>query len=322
MTIAFGGLRVAVLGDVILDEYLYGRVSRISPEAPVPVLEVQTRVETLGGAGNVARNIAALGGHPSLFAVIGNDDAGMRFRALATSGGISLAGLATSEGRPTTHKQRVAALTQQIVRIDSEVTTAIEDGVADSLARGVERSASDHDVLVISDYDKGVLTAPLLARSIRAYRDAGKPIVVDPNVVHFFAYGDATVVTPNHLQLERVSGRRIRNEEELWEVGTAIQDRLRHAALLITRGESGMALVRGKEIVRIPTVAREVYDVTGAGDTVVAVLALGLGQGLPLETASRVANAAAGLVVGKRGTAVVTPSELGARLVELALPGF
>lgn len=322
MTLSFAGLQVAVLGDVILDEYVYGRVSRISPEAPVPVLEVRTRVETLGGAGNVARNIAALGGRPSLFAVLGDDAAGERFRALAAADGITLEGVLADAGRPTTHKQRVGALTQQIVRIDSEVTTPIADTVAERIALGIEASAATHDVLVISDYDKGVLTAPLLARSIAAYRAAGKPIVVDPNVVHFFAYGEATVVTPNHLQLERVSGRRIRSEEELWEVGTATQERLRHAALLITRGESGMALVRGAEIVRIPTVAREVYDVTGAGDTVVAVLALGLGFGLGLETASRVANAAAGIVVGKRGTAVVTPQELAVRLAELSLPGL
>ncbi len=321
MTLSLGGLRVAVLGDVILDEYVYGRVSRISPEAPVPVLEVQSRIETLGGAGNVARNIAALGAAPSLFAVIGEDDAGKRFRALAATEGIGLGGLRVDAGRPTTHKQRVAALTQQIVRIDSEITSAITESLAADLAGDVAAAALTHDVLVISDYDKGVLTAPLLSRAIAAFREVDKPIVVDPNVVHFFGYGEATVVTPNHLQLERVSGRRIRGEGELLEVGTSIQERLGHAALLITRGEAGMALLRGRDIVRIPTVAREVYDVTGAGDTVVAVLALVLGKGLGLETAARVANAAAGIVVGKRGTAVVTPAELDARLAELALSG-
>lgn len=313
-------VRVAVLGDVILDEFVHGRVTRISPEAPVPVLEVITRAETLGGAGNVARNVAALGGTADLFSVVGADDVGNRFRRLAEVDGIGMKDLMTDASRLTTHKQRVAALTQQIVRIDSEISSPISDQLAATLGDAVAACAQTADVLVISDYDKGVLTAGLLERAIRAWRDAGKPIVVDPNVVHFFKYGEATVVTPNHLQLERVSGRKIRSEEELWAVGIETQERLRHAALLITRGEAGMALVRGRDIVKIPTVAREVYDVTGAGDTVVAALALGLARGLALDAAARVANAAAGIVVGKRGTAVVTPVELAARLAELSLP--
>jgi D-beta-D-heptose 7-phosphate kinase/D-beta-D-heptose 1-phosphate adenosyltransferase len=317
----FPSVRVAVLGDVILDEYVYGRVNRISPEAPVPVLEVQTRTESLGGAGNVARNIASLDGKVSLFSVVGADATSDRFRNLARESGIDCAGLLTDPARVTTLKQRVGALTQQIVRIDSEVVAPIGEDLAGRLAGTLEAAASTHDVLLISDYDKGVLTESLLKRTIAAFRSAKKPIVVDPNVVHFFRYADVTVVTPNHLQLERVSGRRIRTEQELFEAGFLIRSRLGSAALLITRGEAGMALVDGDGVLKIPTVAREVYDVTGAGDTVVSVLALGLGSGASLPESARMANAAAGIVVGKRGTAVVTQEELASRLRELALVG-
>lgn len=315
----FSSVRVAVLGDVILDEYIYGRVNRISPEAPVPVLEVQTRTESLGGAGNVARNIASLRAKASLFSVVGADATSERFRKLAVESGIDCAGLVTDPERVTTLKQRVGALTQQIVRIDSEVVSPIGEELAGRLAAVLEASATTHDVLLISDYDKGVLTESLLQRAIAAYRAAGKPIVVDPNVVHFFRYANVTVVTPNHLQLERVSGRRIRSEQELFETGFLIRSQLGSAALLITRGEAGMALVDESGVLKIPTVAREVYDVTGAGDTVASVLALGLGSGCALAESARIANAAAGIVVGKRGTAVVTTEELAVRLRELAL---
>lgn len=321
VTGTFRGVGVAVLGDVILDEYIYGRVSRISPEAPVPVLEVQSRTECLGGAGNVARNIASLCGNPTLYSVIGPDSSGERFSGLSVEAGIDPTGLLVDEKRRTTLKQRVVAQTQQIVRIDTEDTAAIGSGAASALSDRVETAAQTHKVLVISDYDKGVLTESLLDRAIRAFRAAGKPIVVDPNVVHFFRYGAATVVTPNHLQLERVSGRRIRSEEELIDCGRGIRKQLGSAALLVTRGEAGMCLMDDAGILKIPTVAREVYDVTGAGDTVVAVLALALGAGHSLADASRIANAAAGIVVGKRGTAVVSPEELEARLRELGSLG-
>lgn len=310
----FSSLSVAVLGDVILDEYIYGRVSRISPEAPVPVLEVESRTMSLGGAGNVARNIVALGGRASLFAVAGRDDAAGRLRELTRRDHIDDKGVVIDPDRPTTLKQRVAARTQQIVRIDSEVVAEVSGDVREALTRALEEAAERSDVLVISDYDKGVITPELLSRAYAAFGAASKPIVVDPNVMHFFRYGAATVVTPNHLQLERVSGKRIRTEEELFETGREIRSRLNGAALLITRGEAGMALVGDGDIVKIPTVAREVYDVTGAGDTVVAALALALGAGCPLRRAAEIANAAAGIVVEKRGTATATIEELENRL--------
>ncbi len=309
-------VRVAVLGDVILDEYVHGRVSRISPEAPVPVVEVQSRNETLGGAGNVARNIASLGGRVELYSVLGADTVGDRCLELAEASGIRGEGLVRDATRISTLKQRIIAQTQQIVRIDSEIVSPISAERENELAVRLADAAARCDVLVISDYDKGVLTEGLLDRAIAAFRARSKPIVVDPNVVHFFRYGLSTVVTPNHLQLERVSGRRIRSEEELFSTGREIRSRLGTAALLVTRGEAGMALIGDGDVLTIPTVAREVYDVTGAGDTVVAVLALGLGAGATLPEAARVANVAAGIVVGKRGTAVVTPEELSHRLAE------
>lgn len=315
----FRSVTVVVLGDVILDEYLHGRVSRLSPEAPVPVLEVVSRHDSLGGAGNVARNIAALGGVAKLFAVVGSDHGAERIRALAGEAGIDVNGLMADPARPTSVKQRVLSQTQQIVRIDSESVAPLAPELVARTAARIEEAAAAADVLVISDYDKGVLTAELLERAVQAFRVAGKPVVVDPNVVHFFRYGATTVVTPNHLQLERVSGRRIRSEDELFATAREIRSRLGPAALLVTRGEEGMALIEDAGLTLIPTVAREVYDVTGAGDTVVAVLALGLGAGLGLAAAARVANAAAGIVVGKRGTAVVLPDELERRLAELRL---
>ncbi len=308
---------IAVLGDVILDEYIYGRVSRISPEAPVPVLEVESRTQTLGGAGNVARNIASLGGHVQLFSIVGNDDTADRFVELAREGGIGCEGIVVAEERPTTLKQRVAARTQQIVRIDSETVKAIAAEHAEELGRRIEGSVRHCHALVISDYDKGVITADLLHRAVDAFRAAGKPVVVDPNVLHFYRYGDATVVTPNHLQLERVSGRRIRNEEELFETARAVREKLGRASLLVTRGEAGMALINDEGILKIPTVAREVYDVTGAGDTVVAALGLALACGASLPVGARIANAAAGIVVGKRGTAVASREELDGKLRDL-----
>lgn len=312
----FSGVSVAVLGDVILDEYIYGRVSRISPEAPVPVLEVESRTMSLGGAGNVARNIASLGGRVRLFSVVGSDAPADQLRDLTEAEGIELGGLVIDKARPTTLKQRVAARTQQIVRIDSEVISEIAEPVRNELIHRLQAAGREFDVLIVSDYDKGVISPILLAAALEAF--SGKPIVVDPNVTHFFEYGSATVVTPNHLQLERVSGRRIRNEEELFETGIKIRAQLGKAAILVTRGEAGMALIDDDGITKIPTVAREVYDVTGAGDTVVAALALGLAVGHPLRDAARIANAAAGIVVEKRGTAVASSAELSERLAEIS----
>lgn len=314
---AFEGIRVAVLGDVILDEYLHGRVTRLSPEAPVPVVEVRERYQTLGGAGNVARNVSALGGVSRLFSVVGKDAAADSLMALADQERIKDGNILVDPSRPTTFKQRVVAQTQQIVRIDAETVHPIGNEFTEKLASQLLEALDETDVLIISDYDKGVITEELLRSVVGPYTEAGKPVVVDPNVVHFFQYKNVSVITPNHLQLERVSGKRIRTEEELFATGREIRSRLGQTKLLITRGEEGMALVEEERIEKIPTVAQEVYDVTGAGDTVVAVLALGLGAGLTLSHSARLANAAAGIVVGKRGTATLTPNELWERLKEL-----
>ncbi|RMH58973.1 MAG: D-glycero-beta-D-manno-heptose-7-phosphate kinase [Candidatus Hydrogenedentota bacterium] len=312
----FGNVTVTILGDVILDEYLVGRVERLSPEAPVPVLEVQERTRSLGGAANVARNVVALGGQARLCGVRGEDDHGEEILKLCRGLEIDSDGVVISSDRPTTFKQRVIARTQQIVRIDHESVEPLGKDVRDRLTAGLRRAMKASDVVVISDYDKGVISREIL--EVVQREAGGIPIVVDPNVRHFFEYSLATVVTPNHLQLERVSGKRIRGEKELIEAGRSIKKRLSGPALLVTRGEEGMSLFTGEvEVLKIPTVAREVYDVTGAGDTVVAALALGLGSGWDLVEAARTANVAAGIVVGKRGTAAVSARELRERLDEL-----
>jgi len=308
---AMQGAPVLVLGDVMLDEFIWGRVVRISPEAPVPVVEVQEQSFHLGGAGNVASNVRSLGGRAMLAGVVGADAAGERVRQQLAAAGVE-ASLATSGGgRPTTVKTRIIANHQQIVRADREQTDDIPEELERDLASRVARLLPACRALVISDYQKGVVGPRLMRDVIARARRRRIPVLVDPKVRHFLHYRGVTVVTPNQLEAEQATGIRITGQPELHAAGARILSTLRCSAALITRGEHGMSLFRqGARPLHIPTAAREVFDVTGAGDTVIATLGLALGAGGTLPQAAALANVAAGVVVGKLGTATATPEEV------------
>jgi rfaE bifunctional protein kinase chain/domain len=300
--------RVLVVGDVMLDRYWFGDVERISPEAPVPVVRVARSEERPGGAANVARNAAALGARTTLLSVVGADEAGASLERLVAAEGVH-ATLHRDAALATTVKLRVVSRQQQLLRIDFE-TTPSHEVLADKLA-GYASLLADADVVVMSDYGKGGLTH--IARMIELAREAGKPILVDPKGDDYARYRGATAVTPNRGELREVVGR-WRDEAELATRAQALRRDLDLAALLVTRSEEGMTLFEEEGATHEPTKAREVYDVSGAGDTVIATLAVMLAAGLPMRAAMSVANHAAGIVVGKLGTAVVRPEELEADL--------
>ena len=304
------GRRVLVLGDVMLDEFLWGRVARISPEAPVPVVEIQRESFHVGGAGNVARNVRALEGEAALVGVVGKDAAASRLRDELRAAGVEDA-LVEASGRPTTVKTRIVAHHQQVCRADrersDELAKALEDAVVARIA-GALRTA---DALVVSDYQKGVVTRRVMRSAVALARRRRVPVLVDPKVRHFGFYRGATIVTPNLLEAEQASGVRIRDEADLRGAGERLLRSLRCRAVLITRGEQGMSLFEaGRRLVHIPVAEREVFDVTGAGDTVIATLSLALCAGASLPQAAALANDAAGVVVAKLGTATVSPDEL------------
>lgn len=309
---AFPKARVLVVGDVMLDRYVYGAIVRISPEAPVPVLLAGHEAAMLGGAANVARGIAALGGKATLIGVVGNDEAGRTLKDLAVeTPGIETA-LVVAPDRPTTLKVRYIAERQQVVRVDYEVRTPLGPMEAPLMAQFQAHLAAA-DVVVLSDYAKGVLSDAMVAMAIAEARAAGKPVIVDPKRISIVGYDGATVITPNLSEATEATGLTGRDDDAvsaMADVLLAAAPRLQ--AVLITRSERGMSLAqRGGDIRHLPVVAREVADVSGAGDTVVATLALAMAAGSDLCEAAALANSAAGIVVGKAGTAVVTPEELG-----------
>jgi rfaE bifunctional protein kinase chain/domain len=305
------GQRVFVLGDVMLDEFVWGRVSRISPEAPVPVVQVTGQSFNLGGAGNVAANVRALGASAVLAGVVGQDPAGQRVREALAAAGIEPRLVELGRKRPTTVKTRIVAHGQQVVRTDREDPADVPAGAETTLLEWLRRELSSCRALVVSDYQKGVVTAPLLRRVLPLARRHGVPVLVDPKVRHFRLYRGATVVTPNQLETEQATGLAIHGPAQLLAAGRRVLSLLGCRAVLVTRGEHGMSLFeRGKPPLHVPTAAREVFDVTGAGDTVVATMALALAAGASLPEAAVLANCAAGVVVGKVGTAQATPDEV------------
>jgi D-glycero-beta-D-manno-heptose-7-phosphate kinase len=302
------GHRIAIVGDAMLDVYLRGDVERISPEAPVPVVRVHERRLALGGAANVAQNVAALGARPELVAALGRDVAGTGLREMLGGIGAELRAL-VEVSRPTTTKTRVLARSQQVVRFDEEEDLDLAGAELDRLLAAVERAVAGADALVLEDYNKGVLVPTVIEHAIGWASARRIPIVVDPKYRNFFSYKGATVFKPNRRELESALGAAVDLDHP-----AALPETLRRLGvghLLLTLGERGMALLSADGAVRrIPTTAREVYDVVGAGDTVTACLAAMLAAGATASEAAVIANFAAGVEVGKLGAATVSPDEL------------
>lgn len=317
---ALAGRQLLVIGDVMLDEYVSGDARRVCPEAPVPVVEAMERWAVPGGAANAAANAAALGGRVILGGATGDDHAAREFARTAQATNVNPAGLVADRTRPTTTKLRVLARGQQVIRVDTESVAALSPAAALQLAEWAERAAREADAVLLSDYGKGVVDAALAERVISSARRANRPVVVDPKGRDASRYRGATIVKPNLSELADLAGRAVRTAADIVEAGERVANELVGTAILVTRGSEGMALFRaGERALLLPAApARRVYDVTGAGDTAAATLALGLAAGLPLEIAARLANAAAGLAVCKVGTSVVTPAELIDALLEAA----
>lgn len=304
--------QVVVLGDVMLDEFVWGDVTRISPEAPVPVVDIRRESSHLGGAANVLANLVALGAMACVVGVIGNDEAGERLRGGVLETGRMQAGdyLVIDESRPTTTKTRIVAHNQLVVRADRERRTPIDPWTEDRIIAVLEEIIATADAFIVSDYDKGVVTERILGRILPlAYERI--PVLIDPKLRNFSFYRPATLVTPNHHEALRMAGLEDDSDSGLHQAARLIRGRLECDAVLVTRGDRGMMLLAGDaEPVFVATVAREVYDVTGAGDTVIATLAAALATGASTLEAAALANHAAGIVVGKVGTATATAAEL------------
>jgi D-glycero-beta-D-manno-heptose-7-phosphate kinase len=308
---AMRGARVFVLGDVMLDEFLWGKVARISPEAPVPVVEVERQSFHLGGAANVAGNLRALGGSAVLAGVVGRDAAAERLREGLDRAGVAARLLVDDPGRPTTLKTRIVAHGQQVVRADREQSADIPKALEDRMLDCLRRDLPDCQVLVISDYQKGVVTERLLRKALALARRRRVAVLVDPKLRHFARYRRVSVVTPNQHEAEQATGLSLHDARGLQAGGQKILAMLDCDAVLITRGERGMSLFeRGRRPLHIETAAREVFDVTGAGDSVIATMALSLAAGARASEAAVLANLAAGVVVGKLGTAEASAAEV------------
>lgn len=304
-------IRCLVIGDLMLDEYLWGKAERISPEAPVQVVDVQREELRLGGAGNVANNLAALGAQVTVCSVVGEDENGTALLNVFNQREVSVAAVFRDPTRRTSRKTRVVAAHQQIVRIDRETREPLAAGVEEQLCAWIGANAGSFNVILLSDYLKGVLTPRVIASAVEAARPNGIPVLVDPKGTDFTRYRGVTCLTPNRKEAEAASGLVIRDPGSLEQAAAAIMKATGVEHLLITRSEEGMSLFSRKdEALHIPTVAREVFDVSGAGDTVLASLAVGMAAGLGMGDAARLANIAAGISVGKLGTSTVSPDEI------------
>jgi D-beta-D-heptose 7-phosphate kinase/D-beta-D-heptose 1-phosphate adenosyltransferase len=305
------GAVVGVVGDVMLDRFVWGKVTRISPEAPVPVVEIEREDYHLGGAANVARNLASLGGSPLLLGIVGEDEAGTALRRAFLERGLSPEALVTDPSRRTTVKTRIIAQGQQVVRADWESTADIAGDVESRSLSLLEALIARSQALVFSDYSKGALTPGVIERGIAAAKARGIPILVDPKLRRYRLFRGVTLVTPNLSETERFTSISIRSVEDIAQAAGKLLGDLDCEAVLVTRGEDGASLFeKGREPLHIAASAREVFDVSGAGDTVIATAALALACGATLPRAAMLANRAAGIVVGKLGTATVTPEEL------------
>lgn len=312
---AGAGRRVLVLGDLMLDHFLTGRVERISPEAPVPVVLFDGEEYRLGGAANVAHNLAALGAAVDVAGVAGDDEAGGRLRGDLARARIGTEGVVSDASRCTTRKLRIVTTRhQQVARVDYECDGDIAGVVEASLLRQVGTLAERAAVIVVSDYQKGTITPAVAKAAIEAARTRGIPVIVDPKVPHIDRYAGATLITPNHHEAEAMTLMRVRSAETAREAARRIRDRIPCACVLITRGEHGMWLLAPEGEFDLPAETREVSDVTGAGDTVVAAIALGLAAGGSMRDAARLANRAAGLAVSRFGPTAIGAADLSAVL--------
>ena len=301
---------VVVLGDVMLDEFVWGDVTRISPEAPVPVVDVRRESVHLGGAANVLANLVALGARGSVIGVIGNDAAGERLKTGLRDLGAQDQCLIVDETRPSTIKTRIIAHSQLVVRADRESRTQVNGNLEEKIVASLKEALKEADAFVVSDYDKGVVT-PAILREILPLAYERVPVLIDPKLRNFNAYRPATLVTPNHLEALRMSDSEDHSDDGSHHAAQVIREKLGCDAVLITRGDRGMMLLEANgEPVYVKTAAREVYDVTGAGDTVIAALAGALSAGATMLEAASLANHAAGIVVGKVGTATASAAEL------------
>lgn len=307
----FSSRRVTVVGDVMLDRFLIGRVSRVSPEAPVPVVVFDHEEVRLGGAANVANNLRELGGAVDLIGVIGDDESGTQLKNELAATGIHSTGLITDHERRTTTKLRVVtSRNQQVSRIDFESDHEVGAAIEAAIASQVEARARSAQVVLVSDYQKGVVTRRSMSHVVSFAHASGVPVIVDPKVPHVDFYSGAALVTPNHIEAESATNSRIASHEDARRASAELRKRIGVESVLITRGEHGMWLDHAGVDGYLPSTAREVADVTGAGDTVIATLALAIAAGATMPEAARLANEAAGIVVGRFGAATVTPQEL------------
>lgn len=314
----FSSCRILVVGDVIMDEFLWGRVERISPEAPVPVVQVEEESLVLGGAGNVVNNIISLGGQALLCGVTGNDAMGRELVHMLQEMNSPTHGLVVEDRRPTTIKTRVVAHSQQVVRVDREEREPVTEASIERIITTVEEQIDSIDAIVVSDYGKGVVVQGLMETIRLLTRGRQITLTVDPKVQNVALYKGVTLITPNHQEAELMSGIVINDEESLRRAGTRLLDELGCQMVLLTQGDRGMTLFEGNgRATQIPTVARKVFDVSGAGDTVTGTFTLALAAGLTPRQAAVLANLAAGIVVGEIGTATVAAS----RLKEVLLSG-
>ena len=305
--------KVLCVGDVMLDRFVYGDVERISPEAPIPVLRILREAVTVGGAGNVARNLSALGTHVHLFGAIGDDAVGSETEAVLVRDESVTLSLIRDATRPTTVKTRFIAGSQQLLRTDEEDPRPLSEDLLSQILDGVTGAVSGgaFGALILSDYGKGVLTDAVISQALSAARAADIPVIVDPKGTDYRRYRGASVLTPNRRELAEATRLPVETDDEVVIAARALIADCGVGAVIATRGPQGMSVVTGDSCVHLPALAREVFDVSGAGDTVVATLAAGLAAGMPLPDAAQLANVAAGIVVAKVGTAVVRPGELG-----------
>ncbi len=307
----FSKIKVLIVGDVMIDRYCWGSVERISPEAPVPVVRLNKTTLVAGGAANVAVNVRGLGAQPFLIGITGDDEEANLFPNLLSGSGINSEYLSKIKGRPTTVKTRIMAHSQQVARIDQESNLEITPAVEKKVWRKIKALLGKTDIVIVSDYAKGFLTNELLKRLITSAKQFNKIVLVDPKGKNFAKYKNADILTPNQREVAEACGLEKIDGESLEINGGKLVSQLNLKSLLVTRGEDGMLLLeKGKKTLQLNALARNVYDVTGAGDTVIATLAVALCSGLELAAAARLANIAAGLVVEQIGTTAVSYADL------------